>query len=198
MSDELKELREDLAKLRERSAASEEKLRAHDERLERGAGTMDELRRSIADTSRQNGQTAEELRKAISHQALELTGSMRADREQCERTFTEIRDRMAPKPWTFKRALSWAFGPGLAVLGIVGGFAIWLLALRDTTRDATRSAEEAAGAVHSLKGDMRTLERRQDDTEAALHAVSEGQATLVDRIDKVLIGRGRPKKDEEP
>lgn len=137
----------------------------------------------------------EEQRRPVPQRLAAVETILRSHGKRLERgaqTFAA----MKPKDWTPRRLLTWVFGPGVFVLGLIGGFAIWLLQLRDTTRDAVKSAESASGAVHSLKADMGQMEARQRETAAALKAVSDGQFELVKRIDAVLMGR-RPRKDDE-
>ena len=73
---------------------------------------------------------------------------------------------------------------------------MWLLALRDTTRDAVRGLDEAAQAVKAIRGDMRTMEVRQSEAAGAVKALHDGQQRAEDKLDR-LLGRLRPKKDEE-
>lgn len=182
-----------VAELRERVAIVEAENKATKERLAAGAGSMDGFRQALAATSR------------------EIKLTMDADRAECRQTFTAVRReletsaaklsasidaRLAPKPWTFRRALSWVFGAGVPVLAMVGGAAMWLLALRDTTKDAARGLGDAVEAIRALKGDMRAMEVRQSEAAGAVKALSDGQQRAEDKLDR-LLGRIRPKKDEE-
>lgn len=138
----------------------------------------------------------DEIRRNAAEQADLLKKTLDADRVQCAQTFRAIRAEMAPKPWTFRRALAWIFGAGVPVLGVVGAAAIWLLALRDTTRDAVAGLESAVKAITAIRSDMRTMETRQAETAGAMKALHDGQSRAEDKLDR-LLGRGRPKKDEE-
>lgn len=162
---------EAVTQLRERLARLEGEHDAVRERLERGAGTMDDLRQAIA-------QTFGALRKEL------------------EASSAAIAAKLAPKPWTFRRALAWIFGAGVPVVATLGAAALWLLSLRDTTRDAVRGLDEAAQAVRAIRGDMRSMEVRQSEAAGAVKALSDGQQRAEDKLDR-LLGRLRPKKDEE-
>lgn len=167
-----------VTQLRERLARLEGEHDAVRERLERGAGTMDELRQAIAQQLQECRQTFGALRKEL------------------ESSSAAIAAKLAPKPWTFRRALAWVFGAGVPALATVGAIAMWLLSLRDTTRDAVRGLEEAAQAVRAIRGDMRTMETRQNEAAGAMKALHDGQSRAEDKLDR-LLGRIRPKKDEE-
>ena len=84
----------------------------------------------------------------------------------------------------------------MPVFALVGAIAMWLLALRDTTRDAAAGLEGAVKAITAIRGDMRLMETRQAETAGAMKALHDGQSRAEDKLDR-LLGRGRPKKDEE-
>ncbi len=180
---------EAVTQLRERLARLEGEHDAVRERLERGAGTMDDLRQAIAQQSLSAKRTADADR-------VECRQTFGALRKELETSSAAIAAKLAPKPWTFRRALSWVFGAGVPVIAVVGAAAMWLLALRDTTRDAVRGLDEAAQAVKAIRGDMRTMDVRQSEAAGAVRALSDGQKRAEDKLDR-LLGRLRPKKDEE-
>lgn len=180
---------EAVTQLRERLARLEGEHDAVRERLERGAGTMDDLRQAIAQQSLSAKRTADADR-------VECRQTFGALRKELETSSAAIAAKLAPKPWTFRRALSWVFGAGVPVIAVVGAAAMWLLALRDTTRDAVRGLDEAAQAVKAIRGDMRTMEVRQSEAAGAVKALHDGQQRAEDKLDR-LLGRLRPKKDEE-
>ncbi len=180
---------ETVAQLRERIARLEGEHEAVRDRLERGAGTMDDLRQAIASQAHQAKRTAEADR-------VECRQTFGALRKELEASSTAIAAKLAPKPWTFRRALTWVFGAGVPVIATVGAIAMWLLALRDTTRDAVNGLESAAQAIKAIRSDMRTMETRQAETAGAMKALHDGQSRAEDKLDR-LLGRIRPKKDEE-
>lgn len=180
---------EAVTQLRERLARLEGEHDAVRERLERGAGTMDDLRQAIAQQSLQAKRTSDADR-------IECRQTFGALRKELEASSAAIAARLAPKPWTFRRALTWVFGAGVPVIATVGAVAMWLLSLRDTTRDAVRGLDEAAQAVRAIRGDMRSMEVRQSEAAGAVKALSDGQQRAEDKLDR-LLGRLRPKKDEE-
>lgn len=180
---------EAVTQLRERLARLEGEHDAVRERLERGAGTMDDLRQAIAQQSLSAKRTADADR-------VECRQTFGALRKELEMSSAAIAAKLAPKPWTFRRALSWVFGAGVPVIAVVGAAAMWLLALRDTTRDAVSGLEGAVKAITAIRGDMRTMETRQSETAGAMKALHDGQSRAEDKLDR-LLGRGRPKKDEE-
>lgn len=141
------------------------------ERLARLEGEHDAVRERLE----RGAGTMDELRQAI---------------------FRALRAEMAPKPWTLRRILTWIFGAGVPLLGIVGAAALWLLALRDTTRDAVAGLGDAAKAITAIRADMRTMETRQAESAGAMKALHDGQSRAEDKLDR-LLGRMRPKKDEE-
>lgn len=180
---------ETVAQLRERIARLEGEHDAVRDRLERGAGTMDDLRQAIAQQASQAKRTADADR-------IECRQTFGALRKELETSSAAIASKLAPKPWTLKRALGWAFGAGVPVFALVGAIAMWLLGLRDTTRDAAAGLESAAQAIKAIRGDMRTMETRQAETAGAMKALHDGQSRAEDKLDR-LLGRIRPKKDEE-
>lgn len=176
---------ESVGRLREKVARLEAQHAAVEDRLRMGATAMDEFRKLMAEQSD---------RANDAHGLLKRT--LDADRAECRQTFGSLRREMAPKPWTPKRIVAWVMGAGMPILGLIVGAAMWLLSLRDTTRDAVRGLEEAAQAVRAIRGDMRTMETRQNEAAGAMKALHDGQSRAEDKLDR-LLGRIRPKKDEE-
>lgn len=163
--------------LPERISALEAELRRSTQRRVREERTMQEVKTMIELVSK----TAEQNRREVASTLVEM----------------RKRDQM-----TLKRALSWLFSPpGFAVLGIIGGFAIWLLAQRDTTKDAVREAREAGAAVNALNGEVKILDRSQNETAGALRALTIGQTRVEDKLDRLLVGGGSrrqtPRKEED-
>lgn len=175
---------ESVGRLREKVARLEAQHAAVEDRLKMGATAMDEFRRMLAEQSE---------RANDAHVMLKTT--LDADRDEGRRTFTALRREMAPKPWTMRRVIGWGLGAGMPVLGLVLGAAMWLLSLRDTTRDAVNGLDSAAKAVTAIRGDMRSMESRAAEAAGTVRALGDGQKRVEDKLDRLLL-RGAPRERE--
>lgn len=175
---------ESVGRLREKVARLEAQHAAVEDRLRMGAQAMDEFRRLMAEQSE---------RANDAHALLKRT--LDADRAECRQTFGSLRREMAPKPWTPKRIVAWVMGAGMPILGLIVGAAMWLLSLRDTTRDAVNGLDSAAKAVTAIRGDMRSMESRAAEAAGTVRALGDGQKRVEDKLDRLLL-RGAPRERE--
>lgn len=137
-----------------------------------------ELRRASHRESRSMG----EVKRAIEL----VSKTAEQNRLEVAQTLTKMRE---PNPMTIKRAASFMFSaPGLAVLGVIGSFAIWLVSMRDTTQAAARDARDAGAAVAGVRADVKALDVAQSETAGAIRALTDGQTRVENKLDRLILG----------